>query len=71
MTCQWCQGTGYTPRALAYVHGVDPFHGPVETVRRSGECKRCRGTGAYDARRDPTLEHWRGEAREDRADGTP
>lgn len=64
MNCQWCQGTGYATRALAYSPGVCPFQGPVETVHRSGECRHCRGTGAYDSRRDPTLEHWRGEGQQ-------
>ncbi|ARF56288.1 hypothetical protein [Streptomyces gilvosporeus] len=66
-TCQWCQGTGYVTRALAYCSGVDPFHGPAETVHRAGECKHCRGTGAYDARQDPLLEHWREEEPGDEA----
>ncbi|UQA94379.1 hypothetical protein [Streptomyces halobius] len=57
--CHWCGGTGYVTRALAYSSGVDPFHGPAETVHRAAECKHCRGSGVYDARRDPTLERWR------------
>ncbi|MFJ9416905.1 MULTISPECIES: hypothetical protein [unclassified Streptomyces] len=65
MTCQWCQGTGYTTRALAYAPGVDPFRGSAETVHRAGECRRCRGTGRYDPRHDPTLDHRRGEGRPD------
>ncbi|MET9292230.1 hypothetical protein [Streptomyces sp. NPDC003077] len=58
-TCQWCQGSGYVTRVLAYNPGVDPFKGPTESVHRAGQCKHCRGTGTYDSHLDPTLEHWR------------
>lgn len=54
-TCQWCHGSGFVTRAFAYCDGTDPFKGPAETVHRAGECRHCRGTGDYDADRDPTL----------------
>ncbi|MEV4740854.1 hypothetical protein [Streptomyces sp. NPDC049555] len=55
-TCQWCHGSGYVSRALARTAGPDPFAGPAETVHRAGQCRRCRGTGAYDSALDPTLD---------------
>ncbi|MCC3778865.1 hypothetical protein [Streptomyces sp. UNOB3_S3] len=56
-TCQWCHGSGYGTRALAYCPGADPFTGPADTVHRAGECAHCRGTGEYDSALDPTLGH--------------
>lgn len=55
-TCQWCHGSGYVTRALAYCLGVDPFVGPAETVHRAGQCAHCRGSGTYDSDLDPTLD---------------
>ncbi|MBW1600678.1 hypothetical protein JJV70_00855 [Streptomyces sp. JJ66] len=57
--CEFCQGTGSTTRAWAYVSGPDPFHGPAETILRSGQCRHCRGTGVYDSTLDPTLNDYR------------
>jgi hypothetical protein len=61
-TCQWCFGSGFVQRALAYVGGPDPFAGQAETVIRAGQCKHCRGTGVYDSALDPTVEHGRRES---------
>ncbi|MFF4158855.1 hypothetical protein [Streptomyces sp. NPDC001678] len=62
-TCQWCHGSGYGTRALAYCPGADPFAGPADTVHRAGQCAHCRGSGTYDSALDPTLGH-PGEATE-------
>ncbi|MFD8997902.1 hypothetical protein [Streptomyces abikoensis] len=55
LTCQWCHGSGYGTRALAYCPGADPFAGPADTVHRAGQCAHCRGSGTYDSGLDPTL----------------
>ncbi|MDT0449110.1 hypothetical protein [Streptomyces hesseae] len=62
-TCQWCHGSGYGTRALAYCPGPDPFVGPADTVHRAGQCAHCRGSGTYDSALDPTLDRT-GEAAE-------
>ncbi|MGD9484982.1 hypothetical protein WDH52_17285 [Streptomyces sp. TRM70308] len=59
VTCRFCLGGGLTPRAWAYAAGPDPFLAPAETVLRSGQCKHCLGTGAYDADLDPSLDDYR------------
>lgn len=56
--CNWCAGSGERRYVHAYVPGADPFDfGRAETVSRLGNCRSCRGTGTYDARRDPALQH--------------
>ncbi|WP_147450780.1 hypothetical protein [Streptomyces hoynatensis] len=62
--CNFCDGDGMRYYSWAYVPGADPFSfRHVETLVRSGSCRNCRGTGRYDATRDPTLDLGRDEDR--------
>lgn len=54
--CNWCEGEGVRPYTWAYVPGNDPFRfRDAVTHTRMGNCRNCRGTGIYSARRDPTI----------------